>query len=219
MYTLHGYFRSSATWRVRVGFAAKGLSYTHAGVHLLKGEHRSAEHLARNPLGTIPLLEVQRKDGTVFRLGESLAILQYLEEQHPTPTLFPGDVESRAHVRWMAELINADIHPLQNMGTLQQLEKTFNVDDAGRKAWAQHFIARGFTALEALLKQVSGSHCVGNTLSLADVCLVPQVYNARRFGVDLAPFPTLVRVADALAATPLFQQTHPDRQPDAPPAT
>lgn len=219
MYRLYSYFRSSASWRVRIAAHFKGLDVQVVPVNLLEGQQRGAEHRARNPLMTVPVLEVTPSGGGApFLLPQSMAILHYLEERHPTPALLPLDLQRRAQVRCLAELINADTHPLQNLGTLKHLETTFGATPEQRTAWAQHFIARGFAAVEGMLLQTGGRYCVGDDLTLADVCLVPQMYNARRYKVDLAPFPTLVRVADEAARLPAFVQTDPAHQVDTPSA-
>lgn len=217
MYTLYSYFRSSASWRVRLALTHKEIPFTYQGVNLLKGEHRDPTHLTRNGLGAVPVLAVPRADGSVFLLAESMAILHWLEETHPAPALLPLKSEARAVVRWMCELVNAGIHPLQNLSPLRELESRFGADAAAKKSWAQHFIHRGFVALEGLLREHAGDCCLGNVLSWADLFLVPQVFNARRFDVDLAPFPTITRLNQSLLALPLFHVTHPDRQPDTPP--
>jgi len=209
---LYGYWRSSSTWRVRIGLELKGISYESMPVHLLKGEQRSASYRGRNPMQQVPLLEFDA-DGATRRLSQSLAILEYLEESHPEPPLLPGDAWERARVRELAELINSGIQPLQNTGVLEHLGAV--APQVERGAWAGHFIGRGLTALEALASERSGRFLVGDRLTLADVCLVPQLFMARRFGVDVEPFATLRRVEEACMRLPAFERTHPTRQPDA----
>lgn len=211
--TLHGYWRSSASWRVRIGLALKDLAYAYAPVHLVEGAQRGPEHLARNPAGLVPVLVVH--DGArEHALTESLAILAFLDELAPTPALLPTDPYARAHVRALAERVNAGIQPFQNLGTLAAV-RARGADD---KAWAAEWIAKGLTALEALAAPHAGAFAYGDTPGLADCCVVPQLYAARRFGVDLTPFPTLLRIDASAAAHPAFQRAHADAQPDAQPA-
>jgi maleylpyruvate isomerase len=204
---LFGYWRSSSTWRVRIGLQFKGLEVETVPVHLRDGVQHSAAHDARNPMKQVPVLELS--DGSM--LTESLAILQWLDEAFPEPPLLPADPLGRARVRQAAELINAGIQPLQNFQILGR------ISDLGgdQREWGQWVIAKGFAALERFAEQHAGEHLVGDAISLADVCLVPQMYNARRFGVDLSKTPNLVRLDAAAQAHPAFQTTHPDRQPDA----
>jgi maleylpyruvate isomerase len=209
---LYGYWRSSSTWRVRIGLELKGIAYESVPVHLLKGEQRSADYRDRNPMQQVPLLEFE-VDGTTRRISQSLAILEYLEESHPQPPLLPGDAWTRARVRELAELINSGIQPLQNSGVLEFIGSV--APQVERAVWAGHFITRGLTALEGLASERAGRFLVGDQLTLADVCLVPQLFMARRFGVDVEPFTTLRRVEDACRGLPAFERTHPTRQPDA----
>ncbi len=213
---LHGYWRSSCSWRVRIALGLKGLAYEYVPVHLVKdgGAQNSDAYRALNPMRTVPTLEVE-EGGRVVYLAQSLAILEYLEERHPSPALLPADPVARAHVRMLAELVNSGIQPLQNLSVLQRIKGEHGVDD---KAWAAHWIARGLTAFQAVAEGTAGRYCVGDTLSFADVCLVPQLYGARRFGVDLEPFGLLTRIEAECAAQPAFQAAHADRQPDAQPA-
>jgi maleylpyruvate isomerase len=209
---LYGYWRSSSTWRVRIGLEVKGISYETVPVHLLKGEQRSDDYRDRNPMQQVPLLELET-EGAVRRLSQSLAILEYLDEAHPAPPLLPRDPWTRARVRELAELINSGIQPLQNTGVLQHLGKL--APQVEHAVWASHFITRGLTALEALAGDRAGRFLVGDQLTLADVCLVPQLFMARRFGVSVEPFATLRRVEEACLGLPAFERTHPTRQPDA----
>jgi len=211
---LYGYWRSSATWRVRTGLHLKGLAYDYEAVNLAPGvgAQKAEAHRARNPLAQVPVLEIVH-DGQTVQLTQSLAILRWLDETYPTPTLFPGDAVQRARVWQLAEVVNAWIQPLQNLDTLARVERL----GADRTAWAQEVITSGLTALEATAAPLAGAFLVGDAVSLADVCLVPQLYNARRFGVSLDAFPTLTRVEAACLALPAFQAAHPDRQPDATP--
>ena len=208
---LHNYFRSSASFRVRIALNLKGLPYEYLSKLLTKSEHRSADYLALNPQGLIPALEVS---GSV--LSQSLAIIEYLDEQHPTPPLLPADPIGRAHVRSMGLAIACDVHPLNNLRVLNYLKGPLGQDEAGVNTWYRHWITIGFTALEAQVRQhTAGRYCYGDALSLADVLLVPQVYNARRFDTDLSGFPTLVAISTHLEAHPAFETARPEVQPDA----
>jgi len=218
-YILYSYYRSSASYRVRIALAVKGVEYEYVPVHLLDGggQHLLPEYRALNPLGELPALVVPRADGSRAVLGQSVAILEYLEEVHPEPALMPRDAIERARVRQLVEGVNSSIQPYQNLNLLRKLTADFGPDTARNEAWVRHYIGRGFAGLEALLVQSAGTHALGDTLTLADVMLVPQVYNARRFALDLAPYPTIVRVTDAANALPAFRAAAPEAQPDAPP--
>jgi maleylpyruvate isomerase len=210
---LHSYFRSSCSWRVRIALAHKGLSYDYVPVHLLRdgGEQYLERHRRLNPMQQVPVLV----DGETV-IAQSMAILEYLEERHPRPTLLPGDARDRARIRQLAEIVNSGVQPLQNLRVMGRLRQQHGLDDAAVKAWSAHWIENGFQALERLTEKWSGSTCVGDQVSLADAYLVPQLYNARRFGVELSPFPTLLRVEAALTRLPAFVDSHPDNQPDTP---
>lgn len=213
--TLYGYWRSSASWRVRVGLHLKGLDFTYAPVHLVSdgGEQRHDAHRARNPLAQVPVLAVEGLDGHVRYLSQSLAILGFLDALVPAPPLWPADPWARAQATQLAEVVNAGIQPLQNLGVLRR------VKELGGEApvWARDVIGEGLTALQAMAEATAGRFVVGDEVTVADLCLVPQLYNARRFDLDLSPFPTLTRVEAACAVLPAFQAAHPDRQPDASP--
>jgi maleylpyruvate isomerase len=211
---LFSYWRSSCSWRVRIGLALKGLAYESRAVNLLAGEQHEEAHLARSPLGQVPVLEVE-EDGRTLRLVQSMAILEWLEERFAEPPLLPADLAGRARVRALAEHVNAGIQPLQNAIVLKLLrEKAPGWD----RAWARLHIGRGLAALErAVSDGGAGRFCHGDAPGLADCYLVPQLYNARRFDVDLAPCPTLRRIEEACAALAPFQAAAPERQPDAPP--
>lgn len=216
---LYGYWRSSASWRVRIGLALKGLDVEIVPVHLVRdgGEQHGDDHAARNPLHQVPVLEVPSPDAADPRpihLTQSLAILAWLDATHPEPRLIPEDPFGRARAWQLAEVVNSGIQPLQNLNVLQRLA-ALGVDE---KAWARDAIARGLTALEALVADVESPFLVGATPTIADLCLVPQLYNARRFGIDLSTCPTLTRVEANCEALPAFAAAHPDRQPDAPAA-
>lgn len=209
---LYGYWRSSASWRVRIGLGLKGLPYEYVAVHLKDGVQHSDAHRARSPMAQIPVLEWD-EGGAARRLTQSLAILEYLDELHPEPPLLPSDPYERARARQFAEVVNAGIQPLQNFRVGQEL-KELGGDYA---VWSRRWIQRGLEALEALAARDAGAFLVGDAPSLADLCLIPQLYNARRFGCDLQPLPTLLRVEAACEAIPAFQAAHPSVQPDAQP--
>ena len=209
---LYTFWRSSAAYRARIALALKGLPYETIAQHLVRQENRSAGYLALNPQGLVPALA----DGATL-ISQSLAIIEYLEETHPEPPLLPPDAAGRAQVRSMAHAIACDIHPLQNLRVRNYLKGPLAQDAAVVDAWCRHWIAEGFHGLEELAGRFSGSgrHLHGERVTLADVCLVPQMYNARRFGCDLAAFPRLVAIDAALAALPAFAAARPELQPDA----
>ncbi|XP_069494107.1 maleylacetoacetate isomerase isoform X1 [Ambystoma mexicanum] len=204
---LYSYFRSSCSWRVRIALALKGIEYDLAPVSLIKdgGEQLTGEFCAVNPMKQVPALTI---DG--ITLSQSLAIIHYLDETRPSPRLLPEDPKKRALVRMISSCIVSGIQPLQNLAVLNKV-------GAEKQQWAQHFIASGFQALEQILEGTAGQYCVDDELSMADLCLVPQVYNAERFKVDLSPYPTIVRLNGALLKLEAFKQSHPSRQPDTPP--
>ena len=213
---LYGYWRSSSAWRVRIGLNLKGLKYEYVAVHLLKdgGQQHSAEYRAINPMRTVPTLEWTEDDGTVRRLSQSLPILEYLDALHPAPAFLPKDPFFAAKARMLAEMVNSGIQPLQNTSVVHRIKHELHGDE---KAWAAHWNARGLEALEAAVHSTAGRFCVGDAVSLADILLVPQLFGARRFGVDLAPFPTLLRIEAACNELPAFQAALPEKQPDAQP--
>ncbi len=211
---LHTYFRSSASYRVRIALHLKGLQATHIPVHLVRdgGEQLQPAFRALNPLALVPVFS---EDG--MRVSQSLAILEYLEEKYPGTPLLPPGLADRAHVRQLALVIACEIHPLNNLRVLKYLTGTLGVADAAKSDWIKHWIAQGFEALEAELAAAgnTGGFCFGDTPTMADCCLVPQVFNARRFDVDLSPYPTLLTIDERCAALPAFQQAHPSAQADA----
>lgn len=215
MMRLYGYWRSSSTWRVRIALRHKGIAYDDRPVHLLRegGEQHSPEYRALNPMEEVPTLELEHQGAGRLRLGQSLAIIQYLEAVKPDPPLLPADPYLRARAWQLAEIVNSGVQPFQNASVLRRIKEDLRGDDL---AWVRHFIGRGLRALEALATETAGTFLVGDAVSVADLCLVPQLYGARRFGVDLAPFPVLVRVEAACEALPAFADAHPDRQSDAP---
>jgi maleylpyruvate isomerase len=207
---LHGYFRSSASWRVRIALNLKGLAVTHVPHHLRRGEQRAPDYLALNPQGLVPALELD--DGTV--LTQSLAIIEWLEETRPAPALLPAEPVLRARVRAFALVLAADTHPLQNLKVLNELRRQ-GLPEETVTGWAAAANASGLEACEALLDGVPGPFCFGAAPTLADICLVPQLGNARRFGVDVARFPRLLAREAACLDLPAFAAAAPARQPDA----
>ncbi|XP_026789775.3 maleylacetoacetate isomerase isoform X3 [Pangasianodon hypophthalmus] len=203
---LHGYFRSSCSWRVRIAFALKGIEYDQVPVNLVKdgGQQLTDQYKTVNPMQQVPAVTI---DG--ITLSQSLAIIQYIDETRPGPRLLPADPQQRAQVRMISDLIASGIQPLQNLHVIQKI-------GAEKVQWAQHFINKGFNALESILKQTSGTYCVGNEISMADICLVPQVYNAERFKVDLDQYPTIKRINQTLMELEAFKVSHPTCQPDTP---
>jgi maleylpyruvate isomerase len=207
---LHGYFRSSAAWRTRIALNLKGIAATHVSHHLRHGEQRGPAYLALNPQGLVPTLELD--DGTV--LTQSLAIIEWLDETHPEPALLPKDPTARAKVRAFAQAIACDTHPVQNLKVLNRLRELGH-DGATALAWAAAVNVDGLSACEQLVADNSGPFCFGAAPSLADICLVPQLGNARRFKVDVAQFPRLLRAEAAAMELPAFRDATPDRQADA----
>ncbi len=207
---LYGYWRSSATYRTRIALNLKNVSYKTVGVHLLRDEHVQPAHLARHPSGRVPILEI---DG--HRIGQSMAMIDYLDETRPNPPLLPKDPATRAHVRDLKDQIVADIHPLNNTSTLARLRSQFGADDAAIAEWYSHWIVRGFTVLEHMLPS-KGGFSVGDSPTLADIVLVPQVTNARRYPqIDLNQFPNILRIDTALREIRAFVDAAPENQPEA----
>jgi maleylpyruvate isomerase len=210
MHTLYGYPLSSAAYRVRIALALKGIKATTVNKQLRRGEHRHKDYLKINPQGFVPALALE--DGTV--ITQSLAIIEWLDESHPPPTLLPAEPRARARVRSLSQLITCDIHPLNNLRVMQYLESTLGAAQATRDEWYRHWIAAGFSALEdALGRDASrGRFCCGDQPGMADVCLVPQVYNARRYSVDLTPYPRIVAIDAACGELPAFASAAPEKQ-------
>jgi len=210
---LHTYWRSSASWRVRIGLGLKGIPWEPHHVHLLRdgGQHRGEAHRSRNPMAQVPVLEVEEDDGSAHTFSQSLAILEWLEERFPDAgaPLLPRDPAARARARMLAEVVNAGIQPLQNLSVTQHL-KELGVDEA---AWVRRFVKKGMDGLEALAGE--GPFLVGDAPSIAECCLVPQLYSCRRFGVELGVYPKLLAVEARCVALPAFAEAHPDRQADA----
>ena len=209
---LYTFFRSSAAFRVRIALNLKGLQYESLPKQFARNEHRAPEYLALNPQGLIPALAT---DGVV--LSQSLAIIEYLNERHPAPPLLPDDPIDRARVRSMAMAVACEIHPLNNLRVLNYLRDQLEQDDEGIGTWYRHWVSEGFRGLEVQAREFSanGRYCFGDAVSLADVLLVPQMFNARRFKTDLTPFPTLVGISTHLEALPAFAAARPEVQPDA----
>lgn len=209
---LIGYHRSSAAYRVRIALHLKGIAFDQSFIHLRRQEQSAAAFRRLNPFGLVPVLE---HDGR--SITQSLAIIDYLEEVAPLPPLLPPSPGDRAFVRSIALGIACDIHPLNNLRVLNYLKDEFALDAARREAWYAHWIAAGFAALESVLAGDPrvGTYCCGETPGLAEICLVPQMYNAERMHCDLAPYPILRRIAAAARALPAFAAAAPDRQPDA----
>ncbi|MCU1086384.1 maleylacetoacetate isomerase [Stenotrophomonas maltophilia] len=211
---LYTYWRSSAAYRVRIGLELKGLAWEARPVHLVRdgGEQHRDAYRALNPQQQVPTL---LHEGHV--LTQSLAILEYLDERFPQVPLLPADAAGRARVRALAQLAACDIHPINNLRVMQYLERTLQVPTDARTQWTLHWIAEGFAAMETLLanSRDTGTFCHGDRPGLADICLLPQLYNAHRFGLDLAPYPTLRRIEAACQAVDAFDRARPEHQPDA----
>jgi len=211
--TLYTYFRSSAAYRVRIALNLKGLKPDYRFVHLLKdgGQQHGETYKSINPQELVPTLI---DNGHV--IAQSLAIIEYLEDTHPDPPLLPKDAPGRARVRQLAYVVACDIHPVNNLRVLQHL-KRLGIDEDQRTDWQKHWIAIGFEAIETLLAQSTdtGVWCHGNLPTLADICLIPQLANARRVNLDLAPYPTLTRIEQTALAHPAFAAAQPKEQPDA----
>lgn len=216
---LYSYWRSSCSWRVRIALAYKNVAHAVQSVHLVRdgGEQHTASYHALNPMDQVPTLEfADGSSGPLRRVSQSMAILELLEEQFPVPSLLPADPYLRARTRQLAELINSGTQPLQNLAVLQHLKRDLGADD---QAFARRFIASGLAAFQAAVTETAGDFCVGDAITLADVFLVPQLYNARRCAVDLDALSTLTRIEAACMKLPAFQSAHPDRQVDAVPAS
>jgi maleylacetoacetate isomerase len=207
---LYTFFRSSAAFRVRIALNLKGIEYERVTVHLPQDEHHRAEFLAINPLATVPVLD---DAGTV--LTQSLAIIEYLDALRPEPRLIPAEPAARARVQAFAQVIACDVHPLNNLRVLRYLRSELALDEPAVRRWYRHWIADAFAGLETLLARSAGRYAFGDAVSLADVYLVPQVYNARRFECDLSAYPTIGRIADRVGQEPAFAAAAPENQPDA----
>lgn len=226
---LYTYFRSSAAYRVRIALNLKGLAYEAVPVHLVKhgSEQRADAYRAVNPNALLPALDIDGADGGAIDAGaiitQSLAIMEYLDEVHPGVPLLPPGAPGRARARELALLVACDIHPLNNLRVLRYLTHTLKIDEAAKNDWYRHWVTEGLAAFEKHLAQpqhreagaAPGRFCVGDAPSMADCCLVPQLYNARRFDIDLAPYPLITAIDAHCAELPAFQAAHPAQQPDA----
>eukprot|EP00105_Crassostrea_gigas_P004139 XP_011417259.1 PREDICTED: maleylacetoacetate isomerase-like isoform X2 [Crassostrea gigas] len=208
---LYSYFRSSCAWRVRIALNIKGIEYEYKAVNLIKdgGMQRKEEYIAVNPMQMVPAFVV---DGAT--LTQSIPIMEYLEEKYPSPAILPKDSLQKAKVREICEIIASGIQPIQNLVVLQKVQKLSNEEE--KAEWAKFWINKGFIALEKLLEKCSGQYCVGDTVTMADMCLVPQVGNAKRFKVDMSPFPLISKINDELEKLEEFQKASPFKQPDCP---
>lgn len=217
-FKLHGYYRSSCSYRVRIVMAQKSIPYTYVPVHLVKdgGEQFKDAYVQHNPMSEVPSLEiVDASNETIVSIGQSMAIVEFLEEQFPEPAMLPKDPIQRARVRQLAETINTSIQPIQNLRVMRRIMEQFEVERDVAVAWNHYWIDRGFQGLEQLLVQTAGIYAFGDHVTLADAFLVPQHYNAVRFKVDMSKYPTIARVCEAAHQLPAFQQAAPDAQPDA----
>jgi maleylpyruvate isomerase len=210
---LYTYFRSSAAFRVRIALNLKGIAYRAEYVHLPKGAHRAEAYGKVNPQGLVPTLVTD--DGV--QLSQSLAIMEYLEESRPDPALLPRDAESRARVRSIADLIACEIHPLNNLRTLQYLKRALGRSEDDVNTWYRHWIADGLAKLEGMLMHTpgTGTYCHGEAPTVADCCLVPQIFNAKRYECELAAYPSVMRVFNACMKLDAFERAQPSKQPDA----
>jgi maleylacetoacetate isomerase len=208
---LYTYFRSSAAFRVRIALNLKGLAYQPVFVHLAKGEHRRPEYAKVNPQALVPTLVLD--DGT--RLNQSLAIIEYLDEIHVSPALVPKESKARARVRALSYLVACEIHPLNNLRVLQHLKRALGQSEEQVNAWYRHWIGEGLTKVEAELTGSKSTYCHGDSPTMADCCLVPQIFNAKRYNCELAPYPTTMRVFDACMKLEAFDRAQPSKQPDA----
>jgi len=212
MMKLYNYFRSSSSYRVRIALQLKGLDYDYVPVHLVRGEHLQPPYADMSPDMLLPLLE---EDGGE-RFSQSMAIMEYLDETHPEPPLLPPDPAGRAHVRALAQVIACEIHPVNNLRVLKYLVRELKLDEIAKNAWYRHWVREGLEAFERQLAQrPPGIYCYGNTPTLADCCLVPQIFNAQRFECDLGGLPRTMAAYEAASQIDAFQRAHPARCPDA----
>jgi maleylpyruvate isomerase len=208
---LHNYWRSSASQRVRIGLALKGLDYEYVVVNIVKAQQHEDAYRSRNPMSQVPTLEITEDDGRVISLNQSLPILEYLDERFKEPALLPQDLYLRARTRMLAEIVNSGIQPLQNLTTTKAV-KALGGDEA---VWPKAFIADGLAAFERAATPTSGTFCVGESPTIADCFLIPQLTSARRFGVDITKHSLLLAIEERCLALPAFANSAPDRQPDA----
>ena len=208
---LFNYFRSSASFRVRIALALKGLAYDYVPVHLVKGEHKQEQYAAVSPSGLVPTLELD--DGRL--LGQSMAIIEYLDDLHPQPRLLPQDPYRRAQVRGLAQLVACEIHPLNNLRVLKYLVRDMKVSEEDKNTWYRHWVRSGLEAYEHELQRLPAStYSLGETPTLADCCLVPQIFNGQRFNVDLGGLARTMAAFEACMKLPAFQQAQPSACPD-----
>jgi len=214
MLKLYGYWRSTAAYRVRIALNVKQVSYSQESVHLVKegGEQNKPEYLDLNPQALVPTL---MDDGVA--IGQSIAILEYLEEKYPTPALFPSDIKLKAFTRQLCQVIACDVHPLNNLRVLQYLQNNLSVSDEDKTVWYHHWIDKAFTAYESLIVKhdISGDYSIGEELSMADACLIPQIYNANRFGFNMDKFERLTQINENCLKLERFQNAVPENQPDS----
>ena len=211
---LYTYFHSSASYRVRIALNWKGIAHEQAFVHLQKAEHLAPAFKEVNPAGLVPALE----DGGRV-ISQSLAIIEYLDEVYPGPKLIPADPLERAYVRAFSQIVACEIHPLNNLRTLNFIRQSYGLDQEGVNRWYRHWIAEGFAMMEGFLAKEgrSGRFCLGDQVTMADCCLVPQVFNAERYKCDLSAYPSVMRINNACNKLEAFAAAHPWKQPDAPP--
>ena len=208
---LYNYFRSSASFRVRIALELKGLGYDYLPVHLARGDHKKPEYAAVSPTALVPVLELDGGE----RLGQSMAIIEYLDETHPEPALLPRDALGRAHVRALAQLVACEIHPLNNLRVLKYLVRELKVEEEAKNAWYRHWVRAGLETFEKELGRLPAStYCYGGTPTLADCCLVPQIFNGQRFNVDLGGLPRTMAAFEACMKLPAFQKAQPSACPD-----
>lgn len=209
---LYGYWRSSSSWRVRIGLAIKEVDYEYAAVHLVAdgGQQHLPTYREKNPMRQVPLLQWEEA-GEVQELSQSLAILEFLEERYPEPSILPGSALERARARQLAEVINSGTQPLQNLAVIQKLRDELGQD---AKSWSAYWIRRGLEAYEEMARREDGPFSVGEQVSMADICLIPQLYNARRFEVELGDLTRCLAIEQACSKLRAFQVSHPDEQPD-----
>ena len=217
---LYNYFRSSASFRVRIALALKGLPYDYASVHLVKGEHKASGYAAVSPANLVPTLETDAGE----HLGQSMAIIEYLDETHPAPALLPAGAVDRARVRALAQLVACEIHPLNNLRVLKYLTRELKVDEDTKNTWYRHWVRDGLEAFERELQAIeslraaaglpASTYCFGDTPTLADCCLVPQIFNGKRFNVDFAGLTRTMAAFDTCMAHPAFQKAQPSACPD-----
>jgi maleylpyruvate isomerase len=209
---LYNYWRSSSSYRVRIALAWKRVPYDYVALNLRAGAQWSDDHVRRSSMGKVPLLEVER-DGAVQRVAESIAIIEWIDELYPEPPLLPADPYARARARMLTEMVNSGIQPFQNLSVTKYIKQTGGDPDT----WTRHWVGRGIAALETSVNETAGQFSVGDAVSVADLYLVPQLYWARQFGIDLDSAPTLLRIEDRCLALPAFDEARPERQPDAAP--